>query len=1052
VPGLSQTWVQKVSGSGLGNSLTVNPLNSNVLYGSPGSRAVYISRNRGYTWQQYGNLVPTVGASPNAIKSVAVNPNDTLQLLVGVESSGSERDRVLKTTNGGTSWTETWGGSFYYYGKPVEFKPEHPDTVYTMGNDTLWRSTDFGSTWDTVTVRRGADFNAWCDAELRPDSANIMFIGDAGTGIWKTTDHGVTWRKVYTAVAGGEVPAIAIDPFNYQTMYATRFSGGGGIIKSTDGGETWTAITTPIGVSSSWWVTCSTVHPNFVYFGVYFTGTLGGVYISRDAGASWQNFDAGFSSSAKFNYGLLALDSLTVIAGQQNGIYKLQYTPSIQVISPNGGEFFTSGFQHTIEWTASNLYAVKIEYSTNNGGAWITIADSIPLSQTTYDWITPSTISSQYRIRISDRLYTTTSDTSDTTFTINSLNIVVPNGGEQWSGGSYQTISWTENEFVYNSLYYSPDSGSTWNYITKLPNSLLMYQWLVPGYISSNQCLVKVVNSTDTTVFDISDSVFSIIAHSSFNTVLRFEDNGLEQDSLVFGTAQGATDGIDTSLGEAELSPKPSPGTFDVRWSIVSTNGSKTDYRDTLSTTHQEIRYIAQMQPGLGGYPFTLSWDPDSLTSGIFILQDSTTHGSKLKVDMKRQNAIVVADTSVIVIEILHCKSIDITYSTNGGWNLLSLPVEAADRRASTLFPYKESDAFAYIGSYVVRDTLEKGVGYWVKMEQAMISGCPYFNDTISVIKGWNMIGSLSSPIAVASIVSEPASIVTSNYFSYAGGYNVASSIEPGNGYWVKTNADGALILSASSIAPSSVALVKQLPSSMNTLTISDHVRHSQTLYFGIGDRTISSEKYQMPPLPPNGSFDVRFASHRIAEFHPKIIENEAEYQILMSLPSEKIFFSWGVENEEKFSYILIEKSNTRVIAETPLSGHGSLLVHNRNQSAFTVRVQQKTKSSEEPTAYAVGEVYPNPFNPITHVRYSLPVVSNVKVTVYSLLGEEVRTLTDDIRPAGTYTLEWNGTRSDGSAVSSGVYYISVHAQSVSTDQQFSGQSFSRVRKVLFMK
>ncbi|HEV8537920.1 MAG TPA: hypothetical protein VGR15_03255, partial [Bacteroidota bacterium] len=275
--GISQTWVQKVTSSALGNSLAVNPLDSNIIYGSPGSRFVHISRDRGYTWQQKGNGVPVAGVQPNIIKSIAVNPLDTLQLLVGVESSGSEFDRILKSTDGGLSWTQTWAGSFYYYGKPVEFEPRHPDTVYTMGNDTLWRSIDFGSTWDTVTVRRNGDFNAWCDAEIRPDSANIIFLGDAGTGIWKTTDHGATWRKVFAAIASGEVPSIAIDPFNVQVMYATRFSGGGGVIKSTDGGETWQALTTPVGFSSTWWITCSAEHPGYVYFGVFFTGTLGGV-------------------------------------------------------------------------------------------------------------------------------------------------------------------------------------------------------------------------------------------------------------------------------------------------------------------------------------------------------------------------------------------------------------------------------------------------------------------------------------------------------------------------------------------------------------------------------------------------------------------------------------------------------------------------------------------------------------------------------------------------------------------------------------------------------
>src|SRR5229473_556697 len=99
--GFSQTWVQKVPANGLGNPLTVNPLNSNILYGSPGNSRVYISRDRGYNWQLYGNPVPIVGVQPNIIKSIAVSPHDTLRMLVGVETSGADLDRIYKSTNGG---------------------------------------------------------------------------------------------------------------------------------------------------------------------------------------------------------------------------------------------------------------------------------------------------------------------------------------------------------------------------------------------------------------------------------------------------------------------------------------------------------------------------------------------------------------------------------------------------------------------------------------------------------------------------------------------------------------------------------------------------------------------------------------------------------------------------------------------------------------------------------------------------------------------------------------------------------------------------------------
>ena len=1049
-PGLAQTWVQKISGSGLGNSLRVNPLNSNVLYGSPGTRFVYVSHDRGYTWQQYGNPVPAFGPSPNAIKSIAVNPKDTLQMLVGVESSSGDVDRIMKTTNGGATWTLTWGGSFYYYGKPVEFKPEHPDTVYTMGNDTLWRSIDFGSTWDTVTVRRGADFNAWCDAELRPDSANIMFLGDAGTGIWKTTDHGVTWRQVYTAIASGEIPAVAIDPFNYQTMYGTRFSGGGGVIKSTDGGETWTAITTPIGISSSWWITCSAVHPNYVYFGVYFTGSTAGVYISRDAGASWENLDAGFSSTAKFNYGLLALDSLTVIAGQQNGIYKLQYPASIHVLSPNGGETFTSGIHHTIEWTATHLYAVKLEYTTNNGASWSTIEDSIPVSQQSYDWIVPATISSQYRVRVSDRLFTATSDTSDTTFSVIPLQLSSPNGGEVWNSGSYHTISWSDNEFLQNSLYYSTDSGLSWNYITKITQPIHEYQWFVPLGISSTNCSVKVANSADTSLSDASDSLFSILTRSTFHAFLKFTDNGAEKDSLAFGTISGATDGIDTALGESERSPKPPPGTFDVRWYIPATIGTSLDYRDTLGNVHQQNIYFAEMQPGIGGYPFTISWNVDSLDSGLFILRDSLTHGGLLQVDMKKQNSVVVSNTSVTTLEIIQSTSVLITYGANGGWNLISVPLVVADWRKTALFPYGQSEAFAYNGSYVVQDTLKMGRGYWLKMEQATLAGGPHPTDTINVGKGWNIIGSVSAPVAVSSIVPVPDSIVSSNYFGYAGNYFVTSTIEPGGGYWVKSKAQGRLILSASAMPPSA-NLPRQMPSGLNKFTISNEEGRSQSLYIGVDDGSSSSELYQMPPLPPEGAFDARFASQRMVELHPKTLENDMEYSLLIAPGFNKIFFAWSVENDENFSYILIEKSNNKEVA-TLLEGSGSLLIQRRNQSAFAIKVRQRTERTERPVGYELGEVYPNPFNPKTHIQYSVPADSRVNISVYSTLGEEIAVLADIVQHAGVYTVEWNGTRNDGSAVSSGVYFIRMHAAAEEPGRAQGDPSFMRVRKVLLMK
>jgi hypothetical protein len=76
-------------------------------------------------------------------------------------------------------------------------------------------------------------------------------------------------------------------------------------------------------------------------------------------------------------------------------------------------------------------------------------------------------------------------------------------------------------------------------------------------------------------------------------------------------------------------------------------------------------------------------------------------------------------------------------------------------------------------------------------------------NDTFAVNAGWNMIGSITYPVAVSEIGTIPGGIVTGVFFHYdGGGYNVADSIRPGYGYWVRTTRDGSLILSSSESMP----------------------------------------------------------------------------------------------------------------------------------------------------------------------------------------------------------------------------------------------------------
>ena len=94
---------------------------------------------------------------------------------------------------------------------------------------------------------------------------------------------------------------------------------------------------------------------------------------------------------------------------------------------------------------------------------------------------------------------------------------------------------------------------------------------------------------------------------------------------------------------------------------------------------------------------------------------------------------------------------------------------------------------------------------------------------------------------------------------------------------------------------------------------------------------------------------------------------------------------------------------------------------------AYTSRIDFWTSVrevlSEYPTAFALAQNYPNPFNPTTVVRYQLPVVSDVKLVVYELLGREVIVLVNERRDAGSYEVKF-----DGAGLASGVYLYRLQA------------------------
>jgi hypothetical protein len=156
-------------------------------------------------------------------------------------------------------------------------------------------------------------------------------------------------------------------------------------------------------------------------------------------------------------------------------------------------------------------------------------------------------------------------------------------------------------------------------------------------------------------------------------------------------------------------------------------------------------------------------------------------------------------------------------YAMYENWNMVSIPLTVNDYAKTALFPSAASDAFAYNAGYTPEPILANGVGYWVKfssIQSIPMYGVYRMRDTFSVVPGWNMIGSISKPIAVSAISSKPAGIITTQFFGYHAGYNATDSLRPGKGYWVKVEQRGSLILTASSVEESFAGKIRIVPTS----------------------------------------------------------------------------------------------------------------------------------------------------------------------------------------------------------------------------------------------
>jgi hypothetical protein len=175
---------------------------------------------------------------------------------------------------------------------------------------------------------------------------------------------------------------------------------------------------------------------------------------------------------------------------------------------------------------------------------------------------------------------------------------------------------------------------------------------------------------------------------------------------------------------------------------------------------------------------------------------------------------------------------------------------------------------------------------------------------------------------------------------------------------------------------------------------------------------------------------------------YPFIFTSDSEWEVnlcgsvpqgyrIVGDPCLQVFLA----NETKVSFFEVEE----IGSPEPHLGLRGHVKHHGKLKTLNLEVPGKRKAkgrskdaenTPKPTAYALHQAYPNPFNPTTQIAYQLPEPGKAELIVYDLMGQKVRALVQGHQEAGFYRVDWDGRDNAGQEVSSGVYFYTLEAGS----------------------
>ena len=360
------------------------------------------------------------------------------------------------------------------------------------------------------------------------------------------------------------------------------------------------------------------------------------------------------------------------------------------------------------------------------------------------------------------------------------------------------------------------------------------------------------------------------------------------------------------------------------------------------------------------------------------------------------------------------------------GWNLVGLPLEVENPNYLILFPDAiEGTLYSFQESYEPEIDLNHGEGYWLRFPEQgsnQLSGAQINSVTIQLNENWNLISGITFTTTVYSIVDPNGLIISGTFYGYNGGYESTETLEPGKGYWVRSIAQGSVTI-VGDFAENSHNRSKLINTFSDRMKTAHSIRfNGQTLYFGLNLPEAERLSYSLPPKPPAGAKDIRFSGNTKLCATDECVIEVMNNENLLTL-------EFDIINGERWELIPVIAGEMKWSEAISLFGE--------EQITFNSEVEQwimRKFASTFPESFALHPAYPNPFNPITTIRFEIPFVqthSNASLRIYDITGRLVETLGDEILEPGNQTIQWNAN-----TFSSGVYFVRLEAGTFSQSQK----------------